>query len=113
MTLSARKWHIASQPSPSNIERSHEQCFIVALTANEVMNMDNQNWISIHGYVLKDWSWIIVLLTMKQIVDGSNLDNLKRVFINSLKLYKGIPKEHITNNLVSFGVDGVSVLQGM
>jgi hypothetical protein len=85
----------------------------VALTANEVMNMDNQNWISIHGYVLKDWSWIIVLLTMKQIVDGSNSDNLTRVFINSFKLCRGIPKEHITNNLVSFGVDGVSVLQGM
>jgi len=23
----------------------------VALTADEIMNMDNQNWISIHGYV--------------------------------------------------------------
>jgi hypothetical protein len=51
----------------------------VALISNEVTNMDNQNWISIHGYVLKNWSWIVIFLIMKQIVDGSNLDNLTRV----------------------------------
>jgi hypothetical protein len=85
----------------------------VALTANEITNMDNQNWISIHGYVLKDWSWILVLLTMKQIMDGFNLDNLTRVLMTSLKLCEGISKEHITNKLVSFGVDGVSVFQGV
>jgi hypothetical protein len=82
----------------------------VALTTNEVMNMDNQNSISIHGYVLKDWSWIFVLLTMKEIVDGSNLNNLTRVFMNSLKVCGGISKEHIINNLVSFGADGINVL---
>jgi hypothetical protein len=85
----------------------------VALTTNEITNMNNQNWISIHGYVLKDWSWILVLLTMKQIVDGSNLDNLKKVLMNSLKLCGGISKEHITNKLVSFGANEVSVFQGM
>jgi len=85
----------------------------VALTVDEIMNMDNQNWISIHGYVLKDWSWILVLLTMKQIVDGFNLNNLTRVLMNSLKLCGGISKEHINNKLVSFGANGISVIQGM
>jgi len=82
----------------------------VTLTTDEITNMDNQNWISIHGYVLKDWSWILVLLIMKQIVDGSNLDNFTRVLMNSLKLCGGISKEHIINKLVSFGANGVSVL---
>ncbi len=85
----------------------------VALTTNEITSMNNQNWISIHGYVLKDWSWILVLFTMKQIVDGSNFDNLTKVLMNSLKLCGRISKEHITNKLVFFGANGVSVFQGM
>jgi hypothetical protein len=75
--------------------------------------MDNQNWISIHGYMLKDWSWIPVLLTMKQIVDSFNSNNLIRVFMNAFKLCGGISKEHIVMKLASFGANRVSVLQGV
>jgi hypothetical protein len=75
--------------------------------------MDNQNWISIHGYMLKDWSWIPVLLTVKQIVDNFNFNNLIRVFMNSFKLCGAISNEHIAMKLASFGTNGVSVLQGV
>jgi hypothetical protein len=44
---------------------------------------------------------------------GFNLNNLTRVLMNFLKLCGRISKEHITNKLVSFGADGVSVLQEM
>lgn len=50
---------------------------------------------------------------MKQIVDGSNLDNLTKVLMSFVKICEGISKENITNKLVSFGANGVSVFQGI
>jgi len=97
----------------TTLKKAMSNSSYVALTVNEITKMDNQNWILIHGYVLKDWSWILILLTTKQIMYGFNLNNLTRVLMNFLKLCGRISKEHITNKLVSFGADGVNVLQEM
>jgi hypothetical protein len=47
-------------------------------------SVDNQNWVSMHGYVVKDWCKISILLATEKVVDGSNSNNLTYVLINSL-----------------------------
>jgi hypothetical protein len=53
-------------------------CFVgyVALTTNEVTNIDNKNWVSMHGYVVKDWCQISIMIIVKRIIDSSNSNNL-------------------------------------
>jgi hypothetical protein len=53
-------------------------CFVgyVALTTNEVTNIDNQNWVSMDGYVVKDWCQIPIMIIVERIIDTSNSNNL-------------------------------------
>jgi len=53
-------------------------CFVgyVAVTTNEMINIDNQNWVSMHGYVVKDWCQISIMIIVKRIIDSSNSNNL-------------------------------------
>jgi hypothetical protein len=50
----------------------------ITFTTDEVINVDNQSWILVHGYVVKDWCWVPILLIVEHIIDGSNLDNLAK-----------------------------------
>jgi hypothetical protein len=34
----------------------------ITFTIDEVTNVDNQSWILVHGYVVKDWCWIPILV---------------------------------------------------
>lgn len=45
-------------------------CFVgyVALTTNEVTNIDNQNWVSMHGYVVKDCCQIPIMIIVEKIL---------------------------------------------
>jgi len=63
-------------------------------------SVDNQSWVSIHGYVVKDWCEIPILLTTERVVDGSNLYNLTDVFINSLVINGGLFQDNIANRLI-------------
>jgi hypothetical protein len=53
-------------------------CFVgyVALTTNEMTNIDNQNWVSMHGYVMKHWCQIPIMVIVEKIIDNSNSNNL-------------------------------------
>jgi hypothetical protein len=39
-------------------------------------NIDNQNWVSMHGYVVKDWCQIPIVIIVERIIDSSNSNNL-------------------------------------
>jgi hypothetical protein len=34
-----------------------------SMSANEVIIVDNQQWISVHVYIMEDWHWFSILLT--------------------------------------------------
>jgi hypothetical protein len=40
-----------------------------------------KSWISMDNYVVMNWNWIPVLLTLGQLVDGGSADNLKHVML--------------------------------
>jgi hypothetical protein len=62
----------------------------VAITTNEVTNMDNQSRILVHGYVLKHWCQFFILLTIERIVDGFNFNSLTNVLIYFLVIHGGL-----------------------
>ncbi len=46
------------------------QCLLIIY--NEMISNDNQQWFSIHAYVVENWMRIPLLLLMTQVMGGSN-----------------------------------------
>ncbi len=60
----------------------------ITFTIDEVTNVDNQSWTLMHGYVVKGWCW--VLLIVEHIINGSNLGNLAKVLLHFVFINGGI-----------------------
>jgi hypothetical protein len=48
----------------------------VTLTCAEVSTIDNGSWISIHAYVVQNWSRVPYLISLEKVVEGPGSDNL-------------------------------------
>lgn len=83
----------------------------VALTINEVINVNNQSWVLVHVNVLKNWCKIPILLIVERIIDGSNLDNLTQFLIKFLIINGKLIGETITKWLMSFHTNKINVFQ--
>jgi hypothetical protein len=46
-------------------------------------------------------------------VDETTLNNLKNFMVDAMVLYGGFIQETIASKLITFGVDGVNVFQGV
>ena len=57
----------------------------VALTCDEVSTVDNRSWISIHAYVVQNWSRVPYMFLVPKVVKGYGLDNLTQVIIDALR----------------------------
>ncbi len=65
------------------------QNFVVAsrflsLNVDEVTNINNQYWISIHVYVMQAWRRVQVLFTFQHVVERGIIDDLTFVITQSL-----------------------------
>lgn len=85
---------------------------IFSLSADEVTTIDNQSWLSIHCYVVKEWKRMPILLTLQRVVDGCTADKLTSLIVNSTLEIGGLSKKELAEKLVSFGGDGAAVFQG-
>jgi hypothetical protein len=84
----------------------------VALTCDEVSTIDNGSWISIHAYVVQNWSRIPFLISLERVVEGGGSDNLTQVIIDALTGAAKIERPALSKTLLCFGADGVSTFQG-
>ena len=84
----------------------------VALTCDEVSTIDNGSWISIHAYVVQNWSRIPYLISLERVVEGGGSDNLTQVIIDALTGAAKIERPALSKTLLCFGADGVSTFQG-
>ena len=84
----------------------------VALTCDEVSTIDNGSWISIHAYVVQNWSRVPYLISLEKVVEGSCSDNLTHVIIDALTQAAKMEKLALAKTLLCFGADGVSTFQG-
>jgi hypothetical protein len=54
-----------------------------------------------------------VLIFLKQVTEGDDLDNLIKIIMGFLRKDGGVFYVDVATKLMSFGVDGVNVFQGM
>jgi len=55
----------------------------LSLSADEVITIENQSWISVHAYVMHAWKLIPILFTLQHIVEGGNVDNLTIIIVQT------------------------------
>ncbi len=63
--------------------------------------------------MVEGWQIFFLLLLLQQVVDGAILDNLKHILVDVMILYGDLTQKNITSKLITFGVNGVSVFQGV
>ena len=80
----------------------------VALTCDEVNTIDNGSWISIHAYVVQNWSRVPYLISLEKVVEGSSSDNLTQVIIDALTSAAKMERLALAKTLLCFGANGVS-----
>jgi hypothetical protein len=84
----------------------------ISISCNEVTSVDNQSWLSLHAYIIKEWSQIPILLSLERVVEGADAGHLTRVIIQALLTIGGLTCESLSSKLICFGANGVSVFQG-
>jgi hypothetical protein len=86
---------------------------IIYIFVDEIIIIDNQNWISMHFYVVVSWKKILILLTLEHLVEGGNFGNIKNVVMVILIMYGGLTNEEIVEWVVCLGIDVVSMFEGV
>jgi hypothetical protein len=84
----------------------------LSLSADEVIAIENQSWISMHAYVMHAWKRIPILLTLQHIVEGGNVDNLTIIIVQAFMQQGGLIQKETTKRLICFGFNGASIFQG-
>jgi hypothetical protein len=80
----------------------------VSFSINEINNIDNQNSLFIHGYVLQGWKQIFIILTLDKKCKPSPIVDLGNLIKNG-----GLTKAKIARRLICLGIDSVMVFQGL
>jgi len=75
----------------------------LSVACNEITIMDNASWISIHAYVVKNWSHVLILISLDHVIEGENSKTLTKVSMDAMCNHGGLGKEDITNYLLPFG----------
>lgn len=81
------------------------------LSVDEVTIVDNQSWLYMHGYMVKNWRRVSILLSLQRI-DGGNNDNLTKVILSAAMQHACCIEAKVAEKLMCFDVDSVVVFQG-
>jgi hypothetical protein len=84
----------------------------MSLTYDEVSTIDNQNWLSIHAYMVQNWLQIPILLCLDEVA-RSSIDNLIQIFMQALMHEKGLTKDLIGKKLLTFIANGIPIFQSI
>ncbi len=66
--------------------------YYVALSYDKVSTVNNQEWLSIHYYVVQNWVRIPILISLERVVVGLRNDNLIKVIMEALMIGGGLPQ---------------------
>ncbi len=59
--------------------------YCISIFCDEVTSVDNQNWwLSLHAYVIKDWSWIPILVSLERVIERIDSRNIIRIITQAL-----------------------------
>ena len=80
-----------------------EKARFFSISCDEVSTLDNQSWISIHGYICEDWQRKPLLLSLEQIVCGAGSKSMTKVIVDAIHKYGGVEGKDLGARLASFG----------
>jgi hypothetical protein len=67
----------------------------ISLTCDEVISMDNVSWVSVHGYIVQDWCYIPLSLSVKPVFFRSRANSLTLLIMNFLMTQGGLQEENL------------------
>jgi hypothetical protein len=83
----------------------------ISLSCDEVTSIDNGSWISIHCYVVQNWSRVPILISLERVQDQATSANLLQVILNAVRHKGGVYGGSLVHKLMSFGVGKFAILQ--
>ncbi len=84
----------------------------VALSYGEIFTIDNQSWLSVHYYVVRNQVKILIFIYLNIVLESLGSDNLTKVIMEALTIGGRLPRNWIAQKLTCFGADDVNVFQG-
>jgi hypothetical protein len=84
----------------------------ISASADEVMAIDNQQWLSVNVYFAVNFSRQSHLLCIRRLDDANTAANLTEMITNQLFMHGGLSQQHLGEKLICFGADGAAVFQG-
>ena len=97
-------WKIAAALYECVLRATKECVFeaqFLSFTVDKVTTADNQNWLNVHAYFVKDWVRVPNLLSLTRLVEGVASKNLTQCCIDMLEEYGGVPPEKLISKLIS------------
>ncbi len=83
--------------------------FIVVFV-DEVMTIDNTQWLFIHLYMVQLWKRILILLCVQTMGTSTTFDNIFSLMLKCLVEYGGLRLNELVNMLINNGCNGNNVL---
>jgi hypothetical protein len=84
----------------------------ISASADEVMAIDNQQWLSVNVYFAVNFSRQSHLLCIKRLDDANTAANLTEMITDQLFMHGGLSQQQLGEKLICFGADGAAVFQG-
>jgi hypothetical protein len=94
------------------IKKKIQDARFIAVSCDEVTTVDHGSYVSIHAYIMENWTKVPLLIACKQVLGGATANNLTKVISTALEDAGGMDKIANRTKLISFGANGVSVFQG-
>jgi len=89
-----------------------QKCVFFALNVDEVAMIDNQKWISMHVYIMKNWVCTPLLLTFQWIEMGATIENIVVIILQNSIKFKGLVEEESIFWCICLRCDSDSMFQG-
>jgi hypothetical protein len=71
----------------------------IVVNYDEVTNINNQSWCSIHAYIVDGFRRLPLLLNLERLFSENIANNLTTLIPRSLMEYGGLTIEHVANKL--------------
>jgi hypothetical protein len=85
---------------------------LLCKNVDEMIMIDNQKWISMHVYMMKNWVRTPLLLIFQWIKMGATIENIMVIILQNSIKFKGLVEEEFIFWCVCLRCDGDSMFQG-
>ncbi len=84
------------------------------ISCDEVTSINNQMWEVVHVYGVQNWRKVLILLFLEKVLErATSISSHIWILKHHKSFGVSLGRKKMMNGLVSFGVDGVSIFQGI